>query len=37
MRILARNIDFLMRSIEPGKEKYALPEREVPLQPLLRR
>ncbi len=30
MRTLARNMTFLMRSIELGKEKYGLPEREVP-------
>lgn len=29
MRTLARNMTFLMRSIELGKEKYGLPEREV--------
>ena len=28
MRILARNMTFLMRSIELGKEKYGLPEKE---------
>jgi len=28
MRTLARNMAFLMRSIELGKEKYGLPERE---------
>ena len=28
MRTLARNMTFLMRSIELGKEKYGLPERE---------
>lgn len=28
MRVLARNMTFLMRSIELGKEKYGLPERE---------
>lgn len=28
MRILAKNIVFLMRSIELGKEKYGLPEKE---------
>ncbi len=32
MRTLARNMTFLMRSIELGKEKYGLPERE-PFQP----
>ena len=31
MRTLARNMTFLMRSIELGKEKYGLPEREPPL------
>ena len=30
MRTLARNMTFLMRSIELGKEKYGLPERETP-------
>lgn len=30
MRTLARNMVFLMRSIALGKEKYGLPEREVP-------
>ena len=30
MRTLARNMTFLMRSIQLGKEKYGLPEREVP-------
>lgn len=30
MRTLARNMMFLMRSIELGKEKYGLPERETP-------
>ncbi|WP_297981524.1 flavodoxin family protein [uncultured Oscillibacter sp.] len=30
MRTLARNMTFLMRSIELGKEKYGLPEREAP-------
>ena len=29
MRALARNMTFLMRSIELGKEKYGLPEREA--------
>ena len=29
MRTLARNMTFLMRSIELGKEKYGLPEQEV--------
>ena len=28
MRVLARNMTFLMRSIELGKEKYGLPEKE---------
>ena len=28
MRVLARNIVFLMRSIQLGKEKYGLPETE---------
>ena len=28
MRVLARNMVFLMRSIELGKEKYGLPETE---------
>ena len=28
MRTLARNMAFLMRSIQLGKEKYGLPERE---------
>lgn len=31
MRTLARNMTFLMRSIQLGKEKYGLPEREPPL------
>ncbi len=31
MRTLARNMIFLMRSIELGKEKYGLPEREPSL------
>ena len=31
MRTLAENMVFLMRSIELGKEKYGLPEREKPL------
>ena len=30
MRTLARNMVFLMRSIELGKEKYGLPEKEAP-------
>lgn len=30
MRTLAHNMVFLMRSIELGKEKYSLPEREKP-------
>ena len=29
MRVLARNMTFLMLSIELGKEKYGLPERET--------
>lgn len=29
MRTLARNMTFLMRSIQLGKEKYGLPERET--------
>lgn len=29
MRVLARNMVFLMRSIQLGKEKYGLPETEV--------
>ena len=29
MRTLARNMTFLMRSIQLGKEKYGLPEREI--------
>ena len=28
MRVLARNMTFLMKSIELGKEKYGLPEKE---------
>lgn len=28
MRVLARNMAFLMRSIALGKEKYGLPEKE---------
>ena len=31
MRILARNMTFLMKSIELGKEKYGLPEKEAPI------
>ena len=31
MRTLARNMSFLMKSIELGKEKYGLPERETPV------
>ncbi len=31
MRTLARNMTFLMKSIALGKEKYGLPEREVPV------
>ena len=30
MRTLARNMTFLMRSIQLGKEKYGFPEREAP-------
>ena len=30
MRTLARNMTFLMRSIQLGREKYGLPEREAP-------
>ena len=30
MRTLARNMAFLMKSIELGKEKYGLPEKEAP-------
>lgn len=30
MRTLAKNMIFLMRSIELGKEKYGLPEKEAP-------
>ena len=30
MRTLARNMTFLMKSIALGKEKYGLPEKEVP-------
>ena len=30
MRILARNMSFLMKSIALGKEKYGLPEKEEP-------
>lgn len=29
MRTLAKNMTFLMKSIELGKEKYGLPEKEV--------
>lgn len=29
MRVLARNMVFLMRSIELGKEKYGMPEKET--------
>ena len=29
MRTLARNMSFLMKSIELGKEKYGLPEKET--------
>ena len=28
MRVLARNMAFLMKSIALGKEKYGLPEKE---------
>lgn len=28
MRVLARNMTFLMKSIELGKEKYGLPVKE---------
>jgi hypothetical protein len=28
MRVLARNMTFLMKSIELGKEKFGLPEKE---------
>lgn len=31
MRILARNMTFLMKSIELGREKYGLPEKEAPI------
>ena len=31
MRTLARNMTFLMRSIALGKEKYGLPEKEIPV------
>ena len=31
MRILARNMTFLMKSIELGKEKYGLPKKEAPI------
>ncbi len=31
MRALARNMTFLMKSIQLGKEKYGLPEREEPV------
>lgn len=31
MRTLARNMTFLMRSIQLGREKYGLPEQEEPL------
>lgn len=30
MRVLARNISFLVKSIHDGKEKYGLPEKEIP-------
>ena len=29
MRVLARNMSFLIKSIHDGKEKYGLPEKEV--------
>ena len=32
MRVLARNMTFLMKSIELGKEKYGLPEKEEVVQ-----
>lgn len=28
MRVLARNMSFLMKCITDGKEKYGLPEKE---------
>ena len=28
MRVLARNMSFLMKCIHDGKEKYGLPEKE---------
>ena len=31
MRTLARNMTFLMKSIQLGKEKYGMPEREEPV------
>jgi multimeric flavodoxin WrbA len=31
MRTLARNMSFLMKSIALGKERYGLPEKEVPV------
>ena len=31
MRTLARNMSFLMKSIQLGKEKYGLPEKEQPV------
>lgn len=31
MRMLARNMTFLMRSIALGREKYGLPQREAPI------
>lgn len=31
MRTLARNMSFLMKSIQLGKEKYGLPEKEEPI------
>ncbi len=29
MRVLARNMSFLMKSISLGKEKYGMPEKEA--------
>ncbi|MDD8048463.1 MAG: flavodoxin family protein [Thomasclavelia sp.] len=31
MRVLARNMSFLMKSIHDGKEKYGLPDKEEPV------
>ncbi|MGN1183047.1 MAG: flavodoxin family protein [Faecalibacillus sp.] len=31
MRVLGRNMAFLMKSIQLGKEKYGLPEKETPV------